>query len=266
MKRKKVTTELGTIDYAVRKGNKLIVFLNGFGSFDTEQIFTPIIRELPEEVGIFAPDYLNSGFSERSLKDYTLSDEAAKLAEIINTFNAKEVIIVAHSIGGVYAFQMQRKVKNLSTLISIEPTTREIILNPPQNIEYLQKQKEVKNVEEKIRRDIVKNFTEKEAQEFWKVTEENSKKFDQNALINAQNSFEKDVFLKEDGSLNTNITSIIITEKYRQREYKRSEYFSKNLNNKIITLGSYHYLQLEHPKEIANIIEKVIKTNNKIIY
>ena len=55
--------------------------------------------------------------------------------------NAKNVIILAHSIGGVYAFQVRDKVKNLKAFVGIEPTDREIILNPPQEKAYL---KEIK--------------------------------------------------------------------------------------------------------------------------
>lgn len=55
--------------------------------------------------------------------------------------NAKNVIILAHSIGGVYAFQVRDKVKNLKAFVGIEPTDREIILNPPQEKAYLERNK-----------------------------------------------------------------------------------------------------------------------------
>ena len=55
--------------------------------------------------------------------------------------NAKNVIILAHSIGGVYAFQVRDKVKNLKAFVGIEPTDREIILNPPQEKAYLKRNK-----------------------------------------------------------------------------------------------------------------------------
>ncbi len=98
MQRKDVETELGKINFVYRKGEPLIVCLNSFGSFDTAQSFLKIIDSLPENYGIFAPDYLNSGFSGKSLKGYTIADEANELASIINTFKAKRVIILAHSI------------------------------------------------------------------------------------------------------------------------------------------------------------------------
>ena len=101
MQRSDIETELGKINFAYRKGDPLVVFLNGFGSFDTAQSFSKVIEAWPNKYGYFASDYLNSGFSGKSLKDYTVSDEAAKLAKIINDLKAGKVIILAHSIGGV---------------------------------------------------------------------------------------------------------------------------------------------------------------------
>lgn len=139
MQRKDIETKLGKINFAYRKGNPLVVCLNGFGSFDTVQSFSKVIEALPSEYGYFAPDYLNSGFSGKSLNDYTVSDEADVLARIINDFKAEKVVILAHSIGGVYAMQIKDKINNLKAFVGIEPTTREVILNPPKDPAYTEK-------------------------------------------------------------------------------------------------------------------------------
>ena len=47
MNRKNIETELGKINFAYRKGDPLVVFLNGFGSFDTAQSFSKVIEVLP---------------------------------------------------------------------------------------------------------------------------------------------------------------------------------------------------------------------------
>ena len=39
MQRREIETELGKINFAYQKGAPLVVFLNGFGSFDTGQSF-----------------------------------------------------------------------------------------------------------------------------------------------------------------------------------------------------------------------------------
>lgn len=255
MQRKGVETELGKINFAYRKDEPLIVCLNGFGSFDTAQSFLKIIDSLPENYGIFAPDYLNSGFSGKSLKGYTIADEANELASIINSFKAKRVIILAHSIGGVYAMQMKDKINNLKAFVGIEPTTREIILNPPKEAAYIEKSKNMDKLEEQIRADLSKILTPEENENFWDTTEQNVQKFDEKDNQNAQAALENDSYWKDDLKLDDDITSVLITEEYRQKEYKRSEYASKN--SKVVSLGTYHYIHFEYPREIASIVKDV---------
>lgn len=252
MDKKYYTTKLGQIESAFRKGNPLVVFLNSFGSFDTAQSFSKIIDELPAEDGIFAPDYLNTGFSGKSTVSYTITAEADELAKMINGFNAEQVIIVAHSIGGVYAFQMQAKVKNLRALILIEPTTREIILNPPKEQGYLDQEKQEHNAEQFIHDQIFSLFSEKEATTFWQTTEKNADQFDDQASQNAISAMKNDHFWQSTMRMNDDIPVIILTEAYRQKEYERSEY--NNHKAKIILLGTFHYIQWEYPKEIAKLI------------
>lgn len=257
MQRKDIETEIGKINFAYRKGNPVVVFLNGFGSFDTAQSFLKIIESLPNEYGYFAPDYLNSGFSSKSLKDYTVADEAAELARIINNFKAEKVIILAHSIGGVYAMQMKDKINNLKTFVGIEPTTREIMLNPPKEPAYIEKNKEIAKLQEKIEADLRELFTSEENKNFWATTEQNAKKFDEKDNLNAQAAYENDSFWKDSTRISDKIPSVVITEKYRENEYKRSEYISNNSKSKVVSLGDSHYIHFEYPKKIAEIVEEV---------
>lgn len=255
MKRQESITNLGTISYSIKEGNPLIVLLNGFGSFDTEQTFSKIITELPEHYGVLAPDYLNSGFSGRSLKKYTISDEAKILADIINSQNAKKVILVAHSIGGVYAFHLQNKIKNLAAIVAIEPTTRQIILNPPKSREYLSH--EENNSVDFIHDKIYELFDKKSADQFWKTTENNSSKFDEAANQEAFDAMNNDQFWSRKDKISNDIPMVIVTEPYRQKEYQQSEYFNENANSKITALGSFHYIHWENAKEIVNYIVKL---------
>ena len=252
MDKKYYATKLGQIAYSGRAGKPLIVFLNSFGSFDTAQSFSKVIDGLPAEDGIFAPDYLNTGFSGKSTVSYTITAEADELAKMINSFNAAKVIIVAHSIGGVYAFQMQAKVKNLRALILIEPTTREIILNPPREQGYLNQEKQERNAEQFIHDKIFSLFSEQEATAFWQTTEKNADQFDDQASQNAISAMKNDHFWQSTMRMNDDIPVFIFTEAYRQKEYERSEY--NNRKAKIIPLGTFHYIQWEYPEEIAQEI------------
>lgn len=255
MKKQIQATNLGEIEYAIKAGNPLIVFLNGFGSFDTEQVFSKVMAYLPKSYGILAPDYLNSGFSGKSLKAYTIQDEAQKIAEIVNEQEAKQVIVVAHSIGGVYAFHLQNAIKNLKAIIAIEPTTREIILNPPKEEEYLVHEKNDGGVEF-IKNKIYQLFESDFATLFWQTTENNSEKFDEMANKNAAAAMENDLFWTSKDQLSSEISIAIVTEAYRKQEYLRSEYFNQNPASKVVSLGSFHYIHWEEPAKIAELVKE----------
>lgn len=257
MQRKDIETYLGVINYVYRPGNPLIVYLNGFGDFDTAQSFSKVIEYLPASYGVFAPDYLNSSYSGKSVANYTIANEAAELAKIINSFQAKKIIIVAHSIGGVYALHMQNEIKNLQAFVGIEPTTREIILNPPKSKEYAENSKNADQIKQLIFTNLEHILSEKQNNIFWYATEQNAQKFDEQADQNATNALENDDFWKSHVKLDDNIPSAIITEAYRQQEYKRSEYMSNNPQSKIYPLGSFHYIHFEKPKEVAEIIQRM---------
>lgn len=258
MQREKIEIKFGKISFAYRKGNPLIVFLNGFGDFDTEQSFSKIIESLPKDYGIFAPDYLNSGFSDAVLSDYTISDEESEIAKIINKIQSEKVIILAHSIGGVYAMQMKDKLNNLAAFIGIEPTTREIILNPPKDPIYAEKSKNAESIEEQIKFKLSEIFTPEENKKFWNTTEQNAQRFDEKANNNSQAALENDSYWKSKTKIANDIPTILITEEYRKKEYERSEYFSNNSNSKVISLGDFHYIHFEYPKEIADIIKETV--------
>lgn len=258
MQRKNIETKLGKVNFAYQEGDPLVVYLNGFGSFDTAQSFSKIMDSLPKSFGIFAPDYLNSGFSGVSTTEYTVKDEAKELSKIINNFQAKQVVIVAHSIGGVYAMQMKDLVNNLIAFVGIEPTTREIVLNPLEDPSYIEKSQE--DLEEKIRNSLSRILTSEEYNNFWKTTNKNAKKFDKRANQNAQAAYENDEYWKDNSKLNE-IPSVIITEKYRENEYKRSEYVTSNLKSKVIIMGDSHYIHFEVPREIAKAIKKYLMLN-----
>lgn len=258
MRRKSSKTILGEINFAYQEGEPLIVYLNGFGDFDTAQSFLKVMDSLPKNYGIFAPDYLNSGFSGKSLKKYTLTDEANQLAKIINALGAEKVIILAHSIGGVYALQMKDKVKNLKAFIGIEPTTREIILNPPKDPAYIENSKSMDELEEQIKTDLASILTPEENKDFWHTTEQNANRFNDKDNQNAQDALQNDSYWRSNISLDDDIVSVIITEKYREEEYKRSEYYTDSSKSKVVPLGDYHYIHFEYPKEVADVVKDIV--------
>ena len=106
-----------------------------------------------------------------------------------------------------------------------------------------------------IQREI---FTPEENKKFWTTTEQNAKKFDEKDNLNAQAAYENDSFWKNTTRISDKTPSVVITEKYRENEYMRSEYVSNNSQSKVVVMGDSHYIHFEYPKKIAEIVEEVI--------
>ena len=111
---------------------------------------------------------------------------------------------------------------------------------------------------EKIEADLREIFTPEENKKFWTTTEQNAKKFDEKDNLNAQAAYENDSFWKNTTRISDKTPSVVITEKYRENEYKRSEYVSNNSQSKVVVMGDSHYIHFEYPKKIAEIVEEVI--------
>lgn len=263
---KYIKTALGTFKVSFRTGDILLVFLNGNGPYDTAQIFDSIIQKVPNKIGILAIDYLDSGLSSHSLRPFSLPEEAKLIASIIQIQKAKKVILLAHSLGGFYSLVIAQNIKNLVGFIGIEPLTKEVLLNPPNNDAYNKDAKEDAEItEEEINKlmheRIYKSFSKNLADKIWTVAaecEKNSQKFmDPHGLDLSLDILSKDSFskLKLDG----NIISTLIVRDYRVNEYRRSEYYTKETT--IIPLGNSHYIHLEFPYQIniaiQNFLEKI---------
>ncbi|WP_257607426.1 alpha/beta hydrolase [Weissella sagaensis] len=261
---KYIKTALGTFKVSTRTGDVLLVFLNGNGPYDTAQIFDPIIRKLPNKVGILAIDYLDSGLSSHSLRPFTLPEEAKLIAKIIQSQQAKQVILVVHSLGGFYALVIAQNIQNLMGFIGIEPTTKEILLNPPDNAAYNRDIKEDAEItEEEINHlmyeRIYKSFTKDLADKIWTVgteCEKNSKNFTKpHGLDLSLNILNADSFSSL--KLKESIAVILIIRDYRVKEYERSEYYTEKTT--IVTLGNNHYIHLEFPDQINVAIQNLLK-------
>ncbi|KRN26874.1 hypothetical protein IV36_GL001453 [Liquorilactobacillus mali] len=245
----------------MRTGKTLIVFLSGASGFDTFDNFVPIITRLPKNVGILAIDYLNSGLSSLTKKVYVLEEDITNLAAIIEKQTAKKVIIVAHSMGGILALPIANRIKNFNGFIGIEPTTREIFFNPPQEKGYVEQAKKFKNMTEEqlitnMQRQTKKNFSKEQNKLLWKHyyqddqrDSESKSAQQQEELIQSVSKYEKIRFSQE-------IPVTIFTQKFRKEEYERSEYTTDK--TKIICVGDNHYLFWDFPEQVAAEIIKLI--------
>lgn len=254
MKTKQFETQLGTFSAQVRPGKPLIVFLNGAGNIEACDNFALIINQLSPEYGIFAIDYLDNGRSGLAQKNYTLADEAQKIAQFIKLQDSESIAIVAHSIGGIYARYLVQELANVRGLVLIEPTTRKIMLNPPQTPDYLAAQEQPITLDSlksslseifstRLVKKIVKSITTPPAEHDQFFTEIQQQNFNQLLLSNHSQLTAESV--------------VIFTQPYRLEEYQRSEF--KTSNTEIVPIGATHYLHWHYSKQLTQAIVDLIK-------
>ena len=263
---KYINTSLGTFKISVRNGNTLLVFLNGYGPYDTAQIFQPIIQTIPKEIGILAIDYLDSGLSSSSTKPFLLTDEANLVMQIIQEQNAQKIIIIAHSLGGLYALLIARNLDQLVGFIGIEPATREILLNPPHTPAYDRDAKEDAEISENEIVDLMHNriyhaFPKDLADKIWLTSLDSEKRNEQNKQphgLNLElNILNGPEFLNL--KLRQTLPTILFVRPYRINEYNHSEYHTKKTS--IVPLGKDHYIHFEFPQKINQAIQILLKEN-----
>lgn len=250
-----IDSSLGKNKISIKIGNPLVIFLNGADSFDTEQTFRPIIEQLPNSLGILAIDYLNVGLSGLAQKDYTLEEQSEEFINFIKSLHPKRIIIVAHSIGGIYAIRLANKLSNVTDFIGIEPTTKEIVTNPPKKSSYINAMqkyadKTAKEMEMIVKNWIDDNFSKSLANLIWQTSLNNGKRSINHIAIDIEKSINKNDKYK----LRKSIKSIIFTEPFRSAEYSRSEY--KTDDTDLYKFGNFHYLHWKYPDKIA---EKIIE-------
>lgn len=250
MENKTIDTNLGKIKFSFKLGDPFILFLNGTGNFDTEQTFRPVIEKLDDDFGILAIDYLNCGLSGMAKRNYTVEDQVNIFINIIEKLNPKHLIIVAHSIGGIFALRLAQKLDSVIGFLGIEPTTKEILVNSPKSKKYLKKMTEYSNksdeeIEFMIHGWINKYFKYDWAHQIWKTFLDNAKRNPKYPLIHLDQEIKNNDLYKLDSS----IKSVIITEAFRSDEYHRSEYATNNF--KVCKMGDFHYLHWEYPSLIA---------------
>ncbi len=257
----KIATSLGTYKISIRKGKKMVVFLNGASSFDTEQTFDPIIVDLPKQVGIFALDYINSGLSSQETHPFILEEETKIISGLIRARHAEKIIIVAHSIGGLYALHIAPNLNNLAGFVGIEPTTREVTLNTPTEPAYKDAEEAAAKLTEEelnaqVKKRVYKYFSKTLADKIWQThLLDETREVDSITKLLNQNF--DDTFKKyPDRKLAKNLPVILFTQSFRVNEYKRSEYFTDDA--RIKPLGTFHYIHWEFPNEVGNAIKEIL--------
>ncbi|MFD1465059.1 alpha/beta fold hydrolase [Lapidilactobacillus mulanensis] len=261
LEEKIIKTGLGTFKISLRapKENPLVVFLSGAGQFDTYETFENVIDLLPESFGILAVDYLNTGHSGKAVMDYSMRQEAAAIAKMVNDQDTEKVILVAHSIGGVYALLMTDQIENLTRFVGIEPTTREIVLDPPSTPGYEAEDSDQtqQQMEDWLHDHVRKEFVPQQAAKIWQTFEASIARLDETDGARLQQVMNGAPWDDKKLKLPETLASTIITESYRVEEMNRSEFMTTNSHSKIIMAGTYHYIHWENPEVIAKAIAEL---------
>lgn len=83
-----------------------LVLLHGF-SFD-HMIWDGVIRELEKGIRVIAPDLRGHGRSKITESDYSITDMAADIIELMDQLLTREAVIAGHSMGGYVALEIVR--------------------------------------------------------------------------------------------------------------------------------------------------------------
>ncbi|AUJ29681.1 alpha/beta fold hydrolase [Liquorilactobacillus hordei] len=254
---KLIKTDLGDYKISVRAGKTIIVFLNGASGFDTFDSFAPIIVKLPEDLGILAIDYLNSGMSSLTKKSYRLEEDITNLVEIIEKQDAQKVIIVAHSMGGILALPIADRINNFAGFIGLEPTTREIIFNPSKEKTYIEQKNKFESMTEeqfmiKMQNQTRKNFSKEQDKLLWQHYYQDDLRHSEVRDAQKQKELMQSIVNYDDIRFHRTTPSVIFTQKYRKAEYGHSEYITDR--TKIVCLGDNHYFFWDFPEEITKEI------------
>lgn len=258
-------TSLGKFMATYRSGSPLVVMLSGMGQFDTAETFSNVTDLLPENYGVLALDYLNSGKSGLATRDYTVYDEAEELAKIINDKKAPLVTLVGHSIAGIYALLLAKKINNLVGFVGIEPTTREVINHAPRTPEYLEAEKmDASFTQEQFEKwlddNLQKDFAPRQVAQIWQTYRESVARLTEADAERIQKNLQS-MPLSDDNSnlrLPADLPSISICESYREAEYLRSEFMTPHPRSCVLTGGTFHYIHWEHPEFVIRAIQHIL--------
>jgi len=83
-----------------------LVLLHGF-PFD-HMIWDGVIGELEKGIRVIAPDLRGHGRSLKTESDYSITDMAADIIELLDKLQTREAVIAGHSMGGYIALEIVR--------------------------------------------------------------------------------------------------------------------------------------------------------------
>lgn len=261
-----IQTKIGQFSTFHRSGNPTLVFLSGIGNFPTKENFTAVIGKLPAEMGILTIDFPNVGESSMTNQaPNPFEDWVDAIAFILESYQVREYILVAHSISGFLALKLFEKVPNCHGFIGIEPSTVSIMTG---QIHY----PEFDLVNEKIAKIGFESYfqaisesgmTSAQHQALWAGFDRSTAKWD--SISNERFAFYpnlEEADLLSMPKIPENIPSILFSQAFRKDEYAQSEYVNIHPQSQLVLLGDSHYLHWTESEAIAKSIESLIENRS----
>lgn len=113
------------------------------GSFATSRWWEPLFAELPDAVYAVAPDLRGCGESEKSAGGYTIEEQAADVAAIVDALGWAGFDLVGHAAGGAIAVEYAlNHTAHLSTLTLVDPVPLTGVFTPLEGIMALDQMRE----------------------------------------------------------------------------------------------------------------------------
>ena len=257
MNRFEVSTKIGCLSVTYKKGNKILVCLNGAGLIPSYENFLPILEKLPSSMGYLTIDFPNTGRSPiHSQTGLNLDNLVEAVYEILKGLEISNYILCVHSLSGVLALKLMSKPIKCQALIAIEPTTKNIMFADFSKNPYPEMEEQMRMIEECGPENYFKGLTqatfEAETEKLiWKLMEEKSLELEKQVP-----GFQLSVNITaedfDSSFLADNIPVFVFCQAYREKEYRNSEYW--NSNTKLILGGNHHYLHWSESEKIATII------------
>ncbi|HRW07510.1 MAG TPA: alpha/beta hydrolase, partial [Caldilineaceae bacterium] len=100
-------------------------------SFGSSRWWEPLLALLPEAIYAMAPDLRGCGATEKAETGYTVEEQAADVAALVESLGWQNFDLVGHAAGGAIAFEFALQQPNLlNTLTLIAPAPIEGIFTP----------------------------------------------------------------------------------------------------------------------------------------
>ena len=260
MNRFEVTTKIGCLSVTYKKGNKILVCLNGAGLIPSYENFLPILEKLPSSIGYLTIDFPNTGRSPiHSQTGINLDNLVEAVFEILKGLEISDYILCVHSLSGVLALKLLSKPIKCQALIAIEPTTKNIMFADFSKNPYPEMEEQMRMIEECGPENYFKGLTQATFEPetdrlIWELMEEKGLELEKQVP-----GFQISVNITAEDfdslSLADNIPVFVFCQAYREKEYRNSEYW--NSNTKLILGGNHHYLHWSESEKIAALIREL---------